>query len=170
MLMRDEIKGAIEAILFIRSERVGLEELVEALNVPLVDLKMILEEMILEYNKRERGIQIVEVDGGCLMCTKTDYSDILARIGKPVRRRLSSAALETLAVIAYQQPITRVEIEKIRGVKSDRILNNLLEKGLIKEAGYKQVPGKPLLYITSEDFLKVFGLSSIDELPVIEED
>lgn len=170
MLMRDEIKGSLEAILFIRSERVGLDELFEVLNVPLIDLKMILEEMILEYNKKERGIQIVAVNGGYLMCTKTDYSDILARLEKPVRRRLSPAALETLAIIAYQQPITRLEIERIRGVKADRIINNLLERGLIKEAGYKAVPGKPLLYITSDDFLRVFGLSSINELPVIEED
>ncbi len=170
MLMRDEIKASVEAILFTRSERIGLDELVEILDVPLIDLKVILDEMILEYNKKERGIQIVAVDDGYLMCTKTDYSDILVRMAKPLRRRLSPAALETLAIIAYQQPITRAEIERIRGVKADRIITSLLGRGIIKEAGHKAVPGKPLLYITSEEFLRVFGLSSLDELPVIEED
>jgi segregation and condensation protein B len=170
MLMRDELKAALEAVLFMRSDYVNTDELVELLDVPLLDLKMILREMILEYNKEKRGIQIVEVDNAFAMCTNPLYSDIISRMEKPVRRRLTAAAMETLAIIAYQQPVTRLEIEKIRGVKSDKIINNLLEKGLIEEAGQKAVAGRPLLYVTTDEFLRLFGLSSIDELPDLEEE
>lgn len=171
MLMRDEIKGAVEAILFVRSERVGIDELVEILDVPLLDLKEIIQEMLLEYNKNERrGIQIVAVNNGYVMCTRPNYSDILVRMEKPVQKRLSPAALDTLAIVAYRQPVTRAEIEQIRGVKADRIINNLIEKGLIEEVGTKPVVGKPVLYGTSEEFMRLFGLSSLKELPPVEED
>ncbi|MEN6348132.1 MAG: SMC-Scp complex subunit ScpB [Syntrophomonas sp.] len=171
MLMREEIKGAVEAILFVRSERVGLDELVEILDVPLVDLKEIIQEMLLEYNKNEkRGVQIMAVDGGYVMCTSPAYSDILVRMEKPVQKKLSSAALDTLAIIAYQQPVTRAEIEQIRGVKADRTISSLLEKGLIEEAGTKPVIGKPVLYGTSHEFLRLFGLSSLKDLPPMKED
>lgn len=170
MLMRDEVKAALEAVLFTRSDYVNIDELVELLDIPLLDLKMILREMILEYNKEKRGIQIAEVDNTYAMCTNPLYSDILSRMEKPIRRRLSPAAMETLAIIAYQQPVTRIEIEKIRGVKSDKIISNLLDKGLIEEAGQKAVVGRPLLYVTTEEFLRLFGLSTIEELPDIEEE
>lgn len=170
MLMRDDIKGSLEAILFIRSEQISLKELAEIIDIPQSDLKSILDEMIIEYNEKKKGIQIVEADNGYIMCTNPAYSDILARIEKPVRRKLSPAALEILAIIAYRQPVTRIEIEKVRGVKSDRTINSLVEKGLIEEAGHKQVVGKPCLYITTAEFLKVFGLSSLEELPDLEED
>ena len=144
MLMQDEIKACVEAILFLRSDRVGLDELVELLDVPLLDLKVILDDMLLEYNKNSRGIQIVAVEGGYLMCTRPEYASIVSRIDKPQRKRLSSSALETLAIIAYRQPVSRVEIEKIRGVRSDKMINTLLEKGLIEEAGYKDTIGDRL--------------------------
>ncbi len=170
MLMRDDIKAAVEAVLFVRGERVPLDELVDILEVPLVDLKEIIEELVEEYNKLKRGIQIVAVDRGYLMCTRPDYSDILARMEKTAQKRLSPAAAETLAIIAYRQPVTRSQIESIRGVKSERVIANLLEKGLIEEAGYKPVPGKPILYITGSEFLRVFGLSSLKDLPAVGED
>ena len=169
MLMQDEIKACVEAILFVRAERVGLDELVELLDVPLLDLKAILDEMLLEYNKNSRGIQIVTVEGGYLMCTRPEYAGVLSRVEKPVRRRLSSSALETLAIIAYRQPATRAEIEKIRGVRSDKMINTLLEKGLIEEAGYKDTIGRPLTYKTTIEFLRLFGLTTIKELPQLEE-
>lgn len=170
MLMREEIKAAIEAVLFVRGEHVTLDELVDILEVPLVNLKEIIEELIGEYNKPKRGIQIVVADKGYLMCTRPDYTDILARMGKTSHKRLSTASVETLAIVAYRQPVTRSEIESIRGVKSERILATLLEKGLIEEAGYKPVPGKPILYITGSEFLRVFGLSSLKDLPAVGED
>ena len=169
MLMQDEIKACVEAILFVRAERVGLDELVELLDVPLLDLKVILDDMLLEYNKNSRGIQIVATEGGYLMCTRPEYAGVLARIDKPVRRRLSSSAMETLAIIAYQQPVTRAEIEKIRGVRSDKMISTLLEKGLIEEAGYKDTIGRPLTYKTTIEFLRLFGLTTLKELPQLVE-
>ena len=169
MLMQDEIKACVEAILFVRAERVGLDELVELLDVPLLDLKVILDDMLLEYNKNSRGIQIVAIEGGYLMCTRPEYASVLARADKPVRRRLSSSALETLAIIAYRQPVSRVEIEKIRGVRSDKMISTLLEKGLIEEAGYKDTIGRPLTYKTTIEFLRLFGLTTLKELPQLEE-
>jgi segregation and condensation protein B len=169
MLMRDQIKAAVEAILFVRSEPVPMEELIEILDVPLIDLKIILQEMIAEYNEEKRGIQIMGVNGAYAMCTRPEYSEFIAKMSKPVKKRLSPAAMETLAIIAYQQPVTRAEIEKVRGVKADKIINTLLDKGLIREGGKKDVVGRPLQYITTEEFLRVFGLSNLNELPDIEE-
>jgi segregation and condensation protein B len=103
------------------------------------------------------------------MCTKSEYSEILARSIRPVKRRLSQAALETLALIAYQQPVTRAELEKIRGVKVDRVVSNLMERGLIEEVGVKEVVGKPILYGTTQEFLRLYGLTSLRDLPQLEE-
>ncbi len=170
MLMRDEIKAALEAILFVRSEPMELEELAEILQFSPVKVKEILEELIGEYNNPKRGLQIAILDQGYLICTRPEYGDILARMGKKSPRRLSTAAMETLAIIAYRQPASRSEIENIRGVKSERVIASLLEKGLIEERGSKPVPGKPMLYGTSSDFLRMFGLSSLKDLPTLGED
>jgi|GEM_PF-408646 len=170
VLMEDEIKACVEAILFMRSERVSLDELSELLDVPLLELKVILDRLIQEYNENKKGIQIVAAEGGYLMCTRPEYSGILARVEKSVTKRLSSAAMETLAIIAYRQPVSRAEIEKIRGVKCDKIINNLLEKGLIEEVGYKETAGRPTLYGTTQEFLRLFGLVSLKELPNLKED
>lgn len=169
MLMRNEIKAAIEAILFTQAEPVSMEQLIETLDVPLVDLKDILLEMMAEYNEKERGIQILRGEQGYTLCTKPEYSDILNRMIQPVRKRLSPAAMETLAIIAYRQPITRSEIESIRGVRTDKIITTLLDRGLIQEAGRKDVLGKPVLYVTGQDFLRLFGLSSLKDLPELKE-
>lgn len=168
MLMRDEIKAAIEAVLFMRGERVGADELVEILDVGLLELRDIMRELIGDYFQPGRGLQIIPVDDGYLMCTKSEYSEILARSVRPVKRRLSQAALETLALIAYQQPVTRAEIEKIRGVKVDRVIANLLERDLIEEVGVKDVVGKPILYGTTQEFLRLYGLTSLKDLPQLE--
>jgi segregation and condensation protein B len=170
MIMRDEIKAVVEAILFLRSEHTSLDELAGLLQIPQAELKMVLEEFIAEYNQPNRGIQIVKTGNSYLMCTRPEYSGILAQVIKPVFKKLSSSSLETLAIIAYRQPITRVEIERIRGVKSEKMLRNLLDKGLIEEAGYKDTIGRPIMYATTSKFLHMFGLASLDDLPVIEED
>lgn len=168
MIMRDQVKAALEAILFVRAERVSTDELVKLLDISPADLKIILDEMIIEYNELKRGIQIVAIDNTYTMCSKPEYSDILNRMHKNVKKKLSPAAMETLAIVAYRQPVTRLDIERIRGVKSDRIIYMLLEKGLIEEAGYKDVPGKPVLFRTGEEFLRLFGLRGLEELPDIE--
>lgn len=169
MLMRDEIKGAIEAILFVRSGRVGLDEIVEILEVPLFDIIDIMREIMADYNTSCKGLRIQEVNEGYVMVTNPEYSDYLVKMAEPQKKRLTQAAMETLAIIAYSQPITRAEIERVRGVKSERIIASLLEKNLIAEAGVKAVIGRPLLYETTEEFLKVFGLVSLKDLPPLEE-
>ena len=170
MLMRDEIKGAIEAILFVRSGRVGLDEIVEILEVPLFDVIDIMREIMAEYDVAGKGLRIREVNDGYVMVTNPEYSDYLVKMAEPQKKRLTPAAMETLAIIAYSQPVTRAEIERVRGVKSERIIANLLEKDLIAEAGVKAVIGRPLLYETTEEFLQVFGLVSLQDLPPMEED
>ncbi|CFX94150.1 Chromosome segregation/condensation protein ScpB [Syntrophomonas zehnderi OL-4] len=168
MLMQDDIKAAIEAVLFVSGERVGSQELSHLLNISEADLKQVMQEMMLEYQQEKRGLQIMALEGGYIMGTKPEYAGVLSQMIKPVRLRLSPAALETLAIIAYQQPVTRAEIEQLRGVKVERILTNLLERGLIKEDGHKAVIGKPIIYRTTYEFLKIFGLSSLNDLPALE--
>jgi segregation and condensation protein B len=168
MLMRDDIKAGIEALLFVSGERLGTAELLEILQIEEPDFKSIMQELMLDYHQSQRGLQIISLEGGYIMATKPEYTDLLNKMTKPTRLRLSAAALETLAIIAYQQPVTRAEIEQIRGVKVERVLSNLLEKGIIREDGHKAVVGKPILYRTSYEFLKIFGLSSLEELPLLE--
>ncbi len=168
MLMRAEIKAAIEALLFASGERVSGQELAASLDIPSADVKEIISEMMSEYNQASRGIQIIALEEGYILGTKAEYAQIVNRMLKPSGRRLSPAALETMAIIAYRQPVSKVEIEQIRGVKTDRVMVTLQEKGLIKELGKKAAPGKPMLYGTTHEFLRLFGLSSLDELPAIE--
>lgn len=169
MLMREEIKGAIEALLFVRAGRIGADEISDILEVPIFDIIDITRELSAEYREANRGLLIEEVDEGYVMCTNPDYSDYLVKLAEPQKQRLGAAAMETLAIIAYSQPITRTEIEKVRGVKSERILTSLLEKNLIAEAGVKAVVGRPILYETTEEFLKVFGLTALKDLPPLKE-
>lgn len=168
--MRDEIKAAIEAILFVRAGRVGIDEIIAILEAPLLDVIDIMREMVAEYKEAGKGLLINEVNEGYVMCTNPAYSDYLVKMTQPQKKRLTPVAMETLAIIAYSQPITRAEIEKVRGVKSERIIANLLEKNLIAEAGVKAVIGRPILYETTEEFLKVFGLTGLHDLPPLEED
>ena len=170
MLMRNEIKGAIEAVLFVSSEAMSIDELVELLEVPLLELRPIMAELIEEYKRSSRGIQIIVKEEGYIMGSAPAYTDILTRLTKSVRRGFSQAALESLALIAYRQPITKMEIEKARGIKSDKIINTLLEQGLIMPMGNKPVLGKPLMYGTTAEFLRVFGLTGLNELPLWQED
>ncbi len=165
MLMQDEIKAAIEALLFVSGERMSEEELMGILGLGQSDLKEIMQDLIAEYHQSPRGIQILTLDGGYIMGTKPEYAQIVGMLLKPAGRRLSPAALETLAIIAYRQPLTKAEIEQIRGVKTDRVIITLMDKGIIKEVGKKAAPGRPSLFGTTHEFLKIFGLSSLAELP-----
>ncbi|MGI6487970.1 MAG: SMC-Scp complex subunit ScpB [Syntrophothermaceae bacterium] len=165
MLLRQELKAAIEAVLFTRAEPIDIEELSRALGVSVQDTREILQELISEYNRSEHGIQVVESDAGYTMCTKPEYFRYVNNTNRSVTRRLSQAALETLAIVAYQQPVTRPEIEAIRGVRVEGVLNMLVDRGLVAEAGRKDVPGRPLLYVTTAEFLRIFGITSLDDLP-----
>lgn len=167
----EEIKAAIESILFTMGDAVEASRIAEALNVSEKVVKNTCYELMEEYNNAEKGIKIIELDGSFQMCTNSKYYDILISLCHvPKKHNLTDVMLETLSIVAYKQPVTRQEIEAVRGVKSDFAINKLLEYNLITELGRKDVPGRPILFGTSEEFLRAFGVSSIDELPVISAD
>ncbi|MDK2984657.1 MAG: segregation and condensation protein [Clostridia bacterium] len=168
-MFKDETKAIIESLLFVSSEPLHLDTISEIVGAPKDDIIPLLEEMKKDLEKKDRGILLLEIGNGYQLATKPQYYEFIEKLYKPNISPLSQAALETLAIIAYRQPITRSEIEIIRGVKCDRVLTTLLERGLIEEQGRKEGPGRPILYGTSDKFLSYFGLTSLDELPDVEE-
>lgn len=164
-------KAILESVLFTMGESVALGKLAAAVELEPQQTKVYLDELIEDYASAERGITIMELDGAYQMCTKPEMYEYLIRVAKqPKHRALTDVLLETLSIIAYKQPITRVEIEKIRGVSCDHAVNKLLEYNLIQELGRLNAPGKPLLFGTTEEFLRSFGVHSIDDLPVLNSD
>ena len=158
----------IEAILFTMGESVELSRIAEAIELDKKVTQRILEEMMEHYNDASVGVQIMELDGAYQMCTKPEMYEYLIRIAKqPKRRVLTDVLLETLSIVAYKQPVTKAEIEKIRGVSSDHAVSKLVEYNLICELGRLDAPGRPLLFGTTEEFLRSFGVNSIDNLPVL---
>ncbi len=165
---RKEIQGKIEGILFAMGDSVAIKDIAEALGEEENEIKDVIEEMKIYYASKDRGIQIVTLEGNVQLRTKDEYYDDLIKIATaPKKNVLSDSVLETLSIIAYKQPVTRMDIEKIRGVNSDFGINKLLEFGLIKELGRLDAPGKPLLFGTSEQFLRAFNVDSIEALPQI---
>lgn len=163
---KEKVKSIIEAILFAAGRAVTNNELVVNLEISKKEIETIIIEMQQEYSKQCRGIEIIKVDETYQLCTKKElYDFILPIIDKRTKPNLSNAALETLAIIAYNPRITRAEIETIRGVNSDACIYKLLEFGLIEEAGKIDAPGKPMSYKTSSEFLKMFGYASLSDLP-----
>lgn len=160
---RREHLAALEAVLFMAAEPLPAREIAEILDVAPDEAEEIARELESQYEGR--GIQVTRVAGGYQVCTRPEYGPYVAKLHKPERFRLSRAALETLAIVAYKQPVTRPEVEAIRGVNSDSPLDTLLQYELICEAGRKDAPGRPVLYRTTENFLGKFGLNSVDDLP-----
>ena len=162
----EKIQSIIESILFAAGRMVSIEEIELALEISRVDLEKILEKMQEEYKEEKRGIELIKLNNGYQLCSKKEnYEYIYQIIDKRNKPKLSNAALETLSIIAYNPKISRAEIEAIRGVSVDATIYKLLEYGLIEEAGKLDLPGKPMSYKTTEEFLKIFGYSSLDELP-----
>lgn len=162
----DSVRGIIECILFAAGDPLSLGEISELIEINEKRVRKIIDDMNYEYMDSKRGLYIVEFNNKYQLCTKPEYGSYIKKLVKPEgRQNLSQAAMETLAIIAYRQPITRIDIDDLRGVKSDRALATLLEKGLIKESGRMDTVGRPILYGTSEDFLKYFGFKNIRELP-----
>ena len=162
----EKIKGIIEAILFAAGREVTKNELVLALEISEDDLEKIISNMQEEYKLENRGIEIIKLDNSYQLCTKKDlYQYIYPVLDKRSKPNLSGAALETLSIIAYNPKITRAEIEDIRGVSADACVYKLLEYGLIEEDGKLDLPGKPMSYKTTNEFLKMFGYSSLEDLP-----
>lgn len=167
----EKTEAAIEAILFTMGESVEAEKIAVAIEHDVDTTVKIIHNMMDKYENEDRGIKIIELEGSFQLCTKEEYYDNLIRIcSQPRRYTLTDAALETLSIIAYKQPVTKIEIEKIRGVNSDRSVNKLVELELVKEVGRLDAPGRPMLFGTTEEFLRTFGVGSIDELPAISED
>lgn len=167
---RTEIKLILESLLFSTETPMRLEKLHEIFpDTQLKELREIMSELKEEYDTLNRSFAIREVADGFQFYTKTDYSPWIKKFKKIRPARLSPATLETLAIIAYKQPITRAEIEEVRGVDPGGILRALLEKSLIKIIGKKDVPGKPLLYSTTPKFLTMFGLKALKDLPTLED-
>ncbi|GAB4484214.1 MAG: SMC-Scp complex subunit ScpB [Thermodesulfovibrionales bacterium] len=160
----------IETLLFVSAEPATLASLKNSTDIPEADIVKIMEELIREYQERDGGILIVEVANGYQMVTNPRFAQWLRKfLNVSTSNKLSTPALETLAIIAYKQPLIKAEIEEIRGVNSDGVIKNLLDKRLIKIIGKKEVPGKPLLYGTTREFLQYFGLKDLTELPSLRE-
>src|SRR5580704_14426564 len=170
-MTNEERKAALEAIIYAADEPATIDQLAAALGEEKLAVQSALDELIAGYAVEERGIEIRAVAGGYKMYTKPQHHDVVRRFIKSLRPplRLSMPALETLAVIAYKQPVTAPEISDIRGVNTSGVISTLLDKKLITTAGRKEVMGRPILYKSSKEFLMRFGLSDLDELPSLKE-
>lgn len=162
----EQIKSIIESILFAAGRAIKITEFMSVLELGKDEIMPIMENLINEYKAKDRGIEIIKVNDGFQMCTKKENYEYLYQIfDKRSKPNLSNAALETLSIIAYNPKITRAEIENIRGVNSDGTIYKLMEYGLIESAGKLDVPGRPTAYRTTDNFLKTFGFTSLEELP-----
>lgn len=165
----DRLEGIIEAILFAMGESVEVEKIAAAIEHDVKTTEKIIHNMMDRYETENRGVRIIELDHAYQMCTKTELYDYLIKVAKqPKKYVLTDVMLETLSIIAYKQPVTRLEIEKIRGVKSDHAVNKLVEYNLVCEVGRLDVPGRPILFGTTEEFLRRFRVQSVEELPGID--
>lgn len=164
-------EAIIEAILFTMGESVELDKIAAAIELDKEQTKEYISRLQRRYDEDGRGIQIIELEGSYQMCTRNEMYEYLIRIAKqPKKRVLTEVLLETLSIIAYKQPITKAEIEKIRGVSSDHAVSKLVEYNLVNEVGRLDAPGRPMLFGTTEEFLRSFGVQSLDDLPVLNED
>ena len=167
----DRIEAVIEAVLFAMGDSVEAEKLAAAIEHDVDTTVKLVHHMMDKYEAANRGIRIIELENSFQLCTKTEYYEQLIKVASQPRKYvLTDVLLETLSIIAYKQPITKLEIEKIRGVSCDHAVNKLVEYGLAKELGRLDAPGRPMLFGTTEEFLRSFGVQSIDELPVISEE
>ncbi len=164
-----EIQSILEAVLFAAGDAVELEKLADIVDVDKKSLREILQKMMDAYNFERRGIHIIRMEDSYQMCTRGEYHDYVAMLAEPRRKQsLSNAAIEVLAIIAYKQPVTRSTIEHIRGVNCDYVVNRLMERNLIEEKGRLDAPGRPILFGTTQEFLRCFGVATLEELPEFE--
>ena len=162
------LEGIIEAILFTMGNSVELSKIAAAIGHDEETTRKVIHNMMDKYETDDRGIHIIELEDSFQMCTKPQMYEYLIKVAKQPRRYvLTDVQLETLSIIAYRQPVTKLEIEKIRGVKSDHAVNKLVEYDLVCEVGRLDAPGKPILFGTTEEFLRRFSIHSLDELPGI---
>lgn len=166
-----QLEAMVEAVLFTIGEAVELERLAEATGQDEDTMRRVLHNMMDRYADADRGVQIVELDGSFQMCTKPEmYETLIKVVHIPKKQVLTDVLLETLSIVAYKQPITKMGIEQIRGVKSDHVVNKLVEYNLIEEVGRENAPGRPILFATTEEFLRHFGIESLEDLPVLNQE
>ncbi|MCD7834750.1 MAG: SMC-Scp complex subunit ScpB [Lachnospiraceae bacterium] len=165
---RRKTEAAIEAILFAMGDAVETEKIAAAIEQDAETTEKLIRDLGDRYRQEDRGIELTELDGAWQLCTKKEFCECLIRLSKQPRKLvLTDVVMETLSIIAYKQPITKLEIEKIRGVKSDHAVNRLVEFNLITEMGRLDAPGRPILFGTTEEFLRHFGLHSLEDLPEV---
>ena len=165
---RERQEAVIEAVLFTMGESVSLHKLAELVEDTPSATRKIIHEMKEKMEASNRGVSIVELENSFRMCTKTEFYEDLLKVARAPRKQvLTDTALETLSIIAYKQPVTRLDVEKIRGVNCDHAINRLIEYDLVKELGRLDAPGRPLLFGTTEQFLRSFGVKSLEDLPEI---
>jgi len=170
-MSEDNVKSVIEALLFASEKPLTIEQARSALdNLDAVSVRKYLEELKVEYEQSNRGIRLTEIAGGFQMIAAPNAAVFLKKLFKQRRaERLSKPALETLAIVAYKQPVTKLEIESLRNVNVDGVMGNLLDKDMVRISGRKKAPGRPFVFGTTREFLEYFGLRSLEELPKIEE-
>ncbi len=167
----DKMYAVIEAILFTMGESVEVSKLAAAIEQDIPTTVKLVHNMMDRYEAEDRGVKIIELEDSFQMCTKAEAYEYIIKVAtQPKKQVLTDVLLETLSIIAYKQPITRQEIESIRGVSCDHAVNKLVEYGLVAEVGRLDAPGRPLLFGTTEDFLRSFGVKSVEDLPVISSD
>ncbi len=166
-----ELKAIVEAVVYVTDEPLSADQIALALKQPAAKVGRVLEELVAEYNRPDRGLTVREVAGGYKISTKPEHHEAIRAFVKNLKPplKLSLAALETLALIAYKQPITAPEIMEVRGVQGAGVVKTLIDRKLIAAAGRKQVIGKPILYKTTKEFLVQFGLKDLSELPTLKE-
>lgn len=168
---KEEKAAAVEAILFAFGKAMPLKTIAEALEMRPEEAEDSIAALALRYEAEDRGIRIIRLEDAYQLCTKEKYYEVLIKIAeKPVKPVLTDIMMEVLSIIAYKQPVTKAEIERIRGVQSDYAVNRLVEYKLIEEAGRLQAPGRPILFKTTEDFLRAFNVASVAELPTLGEE
>lgn len=170
-MRREDIKNIIESVMFAYGDPISIKELNYIINEDLSskEIEFILHSLMEEYKENNRGIQIIKLENKYQMCTNKEYASFIKKVLEPKKKKsLSQATLETLTIVAYKQPITKVEIEDIRGVKCDKVLQTLLENELIVEAGRLNRIGKPIIYKTTNEFLKLLSIEKLEDLPPIE--
>jgi len=161
-----EMECAVEAILFAAGNQVKIKDMAAALEQDVNTTKAVVENLMDKYENEKRGIAILRIEDAYQMCTRDEYYEYIKKLFQsPVRQSLSQPMLETLAIIAYKQPVTKGAIEEIRGVNADRAVNRLVEFGLVEEKGRLSVPGRPILFGVTDEFLKVFGYESVSLMP-----
>ncbi|MGI9533588.1 MAG: SMC-Scp complex subunit ScpB [Thermodesulfobacteriota bacterium] len=170
-MQNNELKQLIESIIFVSSSPVTLKELNHYFkDQEAKDLREVLKELVSDFANSERGFELVEISKGYQFRSKAEFADEIINFNKEIKKfRLSKASLEVLAIVAYKQPLTRVEVEQIRGVDCSGVINLLLDKRLLEIRGRKDVPGKPFLYGSTDEFLETFNLKSLNELPTLKE-